>query len=207
MVRKKGEMKGLTLLAIAVLVAWAGCATPPEEEAGVKSVGGTSVEPLVACERSEGRLSPGASLAGLDGSFTLTMVEAAGRERSISGSLVLMEQSEGLERWDQVATPMYGTAEIALEAVGAVEVGELSNADPTSPGVIVMEDDGPEGRRIRLRFGSRANTRGTMAFDGGFTIFTVREITAGGFAGGWRSAARGPAVEGWFCVRRAPSTP
>jgi hypothetical protein len=199
-------MKARTVLASAAITACAGCATPPEtaEESGA----GVPVELTTAssCERPTGTLAADASLLGMTGDFTLTMVAGTEPGRIASGSLVLIEQAEGLERWDRVATPSYGTSDIDLGAVGAVEVGELSSADATSPGVLVMEDEGPDGARIRLRFGSRANSRETLAFDGGYTILMVTERETDGFAGAWRSAAGGPTVEGWFCVRpRVPA--
>ncbi len=191
-----------TVLASAVIVASAGCATPPEnaEDPGASVL--DEVTTASMCERPTGTVSAGASLVGMSGDFTLTMVNGAEPTRTASGSLVMMKQADGLERWGQVATPLFGTSDISLGAVGAVEVGGLSSADAASPGVLVMEDEGPDGPRIRLRFGSRANDREALAFDGGYTILTVMELAADGFAGDWRSAAGGPVVEGWFCVRR-----
>jgi hypothetical protein len=195
-------MKVRTALASAAIVALAGCATPPERAEAPEDGVPDEVTTAASCERPTGTLPAGASLVGMSGDFTLTMVDGSEDGRSASGSLLLIEQAEGLERWDQVETPLYGTSDIDLEAVGAVEVGDLSSAEATSPGVLVMEDEGSGGPRIRLRFGSNANDREALAFDGGYTILTVTELTADGFAGGWRSAAGGPVNEGWFCVWR-----
>ena len=195
-------MKVSTALASAAILVCAGCATSPENAEAPDDGAPDEVTAAASCERPTGTLSAGASLVGMSGDFTLTMVDGAEPGRTASGSLVMMAQADGLERWGQVATPLYGTSDISLGAVGAVEVGELSSSDAASPGVLVMEDEGPDGPRIRLRFGSRANDREALAFDGGYTILTVTELATDGFAGEWRSAAGGPVVEGWFCVRR-----
>lgn len=194
-------VKAKTVLAWAVALMWVGCAAPPERaDAPSDATPPDAVEASASCERPTKALSAGASLVGMGGEYTLTMVAASGEGASASGSLTLIEQEAGLEQWGQVATPLFGSSDINLDAVGAVRVGELDIADAASPGVIVMEDEGPDGPRIRLRLGSRANTRETAAFDGGYTILTVAELVTDGFAGEWRSAAGGPVTEGWFCV-------
>jgi hypothetical protein len=196
-------MEVRTVLASAAILACTGCATPPENAEAPDDSLPEAETASASCERPTGALPAGASLVAMSGDFTLTMAEAAEPGRSASGALVLMQQVEGLERWDQVQTPLYGSSDIDLDGVGAVEVGDLSSTDAASPGVLVMEDESPDGPRIRLRFGSNANDREALAFDGGYTILTVTELTPDGFAGEWRSAAGGPVTEGWFCVRRA----
>ncbi len=48
-----------------------------------------------------------------------------------------------------------------------------------------------------------ANRPDSPLFDGGYAILEVREITAAGFAGDWRSAAGSMMTSGHFCARRA----
>lgn len=183
-------------------VAWAGCSASPDEAGGGADAGAVAA---ALCERPSGVLSETASLVGMTGEFAFTMVDGSGGEtpRTASGSLALLDQEEGLGSLSAVSTPLYGTADIDLEAVGAHRVGELSSDDAYSPGVLVMEDEGPDGPRIRLRLGSIANTRDLLTFDGGYTILTVQELDEDGFTGTWRSAAQGPLSEGWFCAQRA----
>ncbi|MFQ5530937.1 MAG: hypothetical protein ACE5FP_11400, partial [Gemmatimonadota bacterium] len=145
--------------ALAGCLAWAGCVAPSDRDA---SAGGeeSDASPIVAgCQRPTGSLSESASLSGRTGRYAFVMIDGSTTDTSASGTLVLHDQVDGLGTWGAVATPIYGTSDIDLEAVGAQRVGDLSDDDPKSPGVLVMEDEGPEGRRIRLRLGSRANTR------------------------------------------------
>ncbi|MYA32642.1 MAG: hypothetical protein F4164_11830 [Gemmatimonadales bacterium] len=104
--------------------------------------------------------------------------------------------------------PLFGTADIDVEAVGAVRVGDLSSADPAAPGVLVIEGGGGRQPSILLRFGSDANRRDRVRFDGSFLVLEVRELGHNGFSGIWTSGVPGMETRGHFCAERhAPGRP
>ena len=107
-----------------------------------------------------------------------------------------------------VMAPLFGATDVDVEAVGAVRVGDLSSTDPAAPGVLVIESDTDQGPSILLRFGSDANRRDMVRFDGGFMVLEVRELGDNGFSGTWASGAQGAQTRGHFCSeRRSPGTP
>ena len=102
-----------------------------------------------------------------------------------------------------MTSPLFGTTDINVEAVGAVRVGDLSSRNPASPGVLVIESETGTSPSILLRLGSDANRRDLVRFDGGYAVLRVVEITAESFSGTWSSGARGPDSEGFFCATQS----
>ena len=168
-----------------------------------------------ACAAPTDSLGPAASVDGWTGEYSLSLVgrPSAGGVRSVRGDLVLHEQPASLRYFRRsggdplpgVVIPLFGTADVDVETVGAVRVGDLSSADPAAPGVLVIEG-GADGRpSILLRFGSEANRRDRVRYDGGFMVLEVREIRENGFSGTWTSGVQGVRTRGHFCAeRRAP---
>ena len=166
--------------------------------------------PAPACVRPEGALAADASLEGRVGDYLLTMVEEVDDtpRRTVEGSLVLLPQVESYRQFEGsaggpipgVTSPLFGSTEVNVEAVGAVRVGSLSSQDPASPGVLVIESETGTSPSILLRLGSDANRRDLVRFDGGYAVLTVVEIMAESFSGTWSSGARGPDSEGFFCA-------
>jgi hypothetical protein len=99
---------------------------------------------------------------------------------------------------------LYGSTDIDLQAILAVEVGALDSEDPLAPGVLVLERpverDGGTAMEITVRLGSEANRRGMTRFDGGYTALFVRQASTGGFAGNWASGVTGQLSSGHFCA-------
>jgi len=151
-----------------------------------------------ACAPVTGELAAGATLTSMAGEYRLVLVAADGR--SASGGLSLRDQPADLRRLQDSSTPLGGAVGIDLGAVGAQMVRSLSSTDPASPGVLVIESDGAEGREILLRFGSEANRRDSAMFDGAYMVLSVRDIGADGFAGIWRSGVSDQRAEGYFCA-------
>ena len=169
--------------------------------------------PAPACLAPEGPLATDASLAGREGDYRLTMVEEVdgAPARTAEGSLVLRTQVEALRQFEGTAgglipgvtSPLYGTTDLNVENGGAVRVGDLSSQDPAAPGVLVIESETGASPSLLLRFGSTANRRDLVRFDGGYTVLTVVEIGDGWFAGTWSSGTQGQDVEGFFCATRS----
>ena len=146
---------------------------------------------------------------GLAGEYTLRLVATAGARRGASaeGRLELREQedgSRGMGDGDAGADttfsyPLRGTAELDFAAVGATLPGDAASADPTAPGVLVIQR--PTG--VMLRLGSEANRAGVRRFDGGYTVLQVQQVTERGFAGTWRSAVQLEESGGHFCAVKA----
>lgn len=183
-----------------------------EETRGVPGAdtAGRENTPVAECVPPEGPLAAEASLAGRVGDYRLTMVERVDGTptRTVEGSLVLLTQvapfrlfeGSGGESIPGVTSPLFGSTDINLEAVGAVRVGDLSSLDPAAPGVLVIESETGTSPSILLRFGSEANRRDLVRFDGGYAVLTVIEIATGSFGGTWSSGVRGPDAEGFFCA-------
>ena len=208
--------RGLATLA-ALLCPLLSCTGPrgdaPPGQEGTEDGG---VRAALACQEPTGLLGPGASLDGRAGEYSLTLVEdaAAADARWVRGNLVLHEQGAGLRTFagssggaiPRVVAPLFGSADIRVEAVGALRVGDLSSMDPAAPGVLVIESDTDQGPSILLRFGTDANRRDMVDFDGGFTVLEVREIGSDRFSGAWTSGVRGPESRGHFCAElRSPA--
>ncbi len=173
--------------------------------------------PSPRCVPLSGELAADATLDGWAGEYTLTMVGGAEGDAAASaqGTLILHQQSADLRQFSgsdgsaipRVVAPLFGTTDVGVEAVGALRVGDLSSTDPAAPGVLVIESEIAQGPSILLRFGSDANRRDMVRFDGGFTVLEVREIGDDGFSGtwtsgAWTSGARGRTTGGYFCAER-----
>jgi hypothetical protein len=147
------------------------------------------------------------SADGLAGAYSVQLVATAGAKQGAraAGRLELM----ALDSSYQAATegsadprfgyPLHGTAEVDFAAVGATTAGDPASADPTSPGVLVIQRPGG----VMLRLGADANRPGVRRFDGGYTVLEVHQVTEGGFAGTWRSAVELKESSGYFCAVRA----
>ena len=166
------------------------------------------------CVESEGQLSAGANADSMAGEYAFTLVATTGAQAGerVEGRLTLRatdsesRQFIGMNGSPDASTvvPAYGTAEIALEKVGAVRLGDLSSRDVAKPGVAVLQTKAAGGGApsIVVRLGSLANDRSIVRFDGGFTALYVAKIDDSGFMGGWRSGVRGIDAEGYFCAYR-----
>lgn len=151
-----------------------------------------------ACVPSSATLAAGASMNGMGGDYTVHLLGEDGR--MTTASLTLTSQPTGMRQMEDAMTPLGGTIDVDLEAIGAQPVGALDSADPEAPGVLVLESDGSEGRTILLRLGSEANQRGRMSFDGAFTVLSVQRMSDNGFSGAWWSGVREMRTEGHFCA-------
>ncbi len=178
-------------------------------------IGRREVRTLVPwCVEQEGQLSADASADGMVGEYAFTLVATTGAQEGerVEGRLTLFatdiesRQFVGASGSPDPSTvvPAYGTAEIALERVGAVRLGDLSSRDVAKPGVAVLQTQAAGGGApsIVVRLGSLANDRSIVRFDGGFTALFVAKIDDSGFVGGWRSGVRGIDAEGYFCAFR-----
>ncbi len=162
------------------------------------------------CVPTPGPLAANASLVGRAGEYLLTMIEEvdSGPSRAAEGSLSLLTQAEPFRQFSGstggsvpgVTSPLFGSTDLNVEAVGAVRIGDLSSTDPASPGVLVIESQTGTGPSILLRLGSEANRRELVRFDGGYTVLTVVEITEAAFGGTWSSGTLGPEASGFFCA-------
>jgi hypothetical protein len=172
----------------------------------------TRTSAVDACRPVPSALPAGTSTAGLGGEYEVTMVATAGVHagRTVLGRLALTPQDSALLEVEGAAQPFRGTADIALDSVGAVQMGDLAAADPSAPGVAVYEQRSPGvGPTVIVRLGSASNARGPQPFDAGHTTLYVRRITDAGFAGGWGSSAGSTypirQAQGYFCAVRARS--
>lgn len=172
--------------------------------------GQVAVAPV--CEAAEGDLPVDASAGTWAGEYRLVMVATSGDSagRSVSGTMRLMMQSEELQAPpmgsadDGTRMLMYGSTDIDLRTILAVEVGVLDSEDPIAPGVLVLERkverDGGTSTEITVRLGSEANRRGMTRFDGGYTALFVRQTGTRGFAGNWAAGVTGQLSAGHFCA-------
>ena len=148
-------------------------------------------------------LAADATLGAAAGAYRLIMVGGRPGEeaRTASASLVLAPSSFGADAFAPAANPLTGATDIDLRAVGAFPIGDPASRDPAAPGVVVLESRQGNGVQILLRLGADANRPDSPLFDGGHAVLEVREITAAGFAGDWRSTAEGMMASGHFCAR------
>lgn len=185
--------------------------------AGVLGCGSnqSQVAAAPACEAAKGDLPMDVTAQTWAGEYHLVMVATSGDSagRSVSGTMRLMVQSEELQvppmgsLDDGTRMLLYGSTDIDLRAILAVEVGALDSDDPLAPGVLVIERpverDGGTSMEITVRLGSEANRRGMTRFDGGYTALFVRQASTGGFAGNWASGVTGQLSSGHFCASLA----
>ena len=183
---------GLAGLALAV-----GCASSVQSDSG---------DADGSCVRTSGQLGPDATLAAHAGNYRLTLVWRgdAGDIASVHGGLVLHPQVRGFESLGNASTPLYGTADVDLESIGAHRVGDTVSDAPDGPGVLVLEFDRDGARNVLLRLGSAANRRDSMLTDGAYTVLVVHEIAADGFSGSWRSGSHTSDSRGHFCATKTP---
>ena len=156
--------------------------------------------PPDSCKPTTGALPQGATLVGADGRYRLVLVAQTG-DRAVSGVLVLLGSPPGRDVLGSASTPLQGSTDIDLRAVGAHRVGDAASTDPNAPGVLVLESDRDGTRQILLRLGSDANRVDRLLYDGGYTVLRVRQIDPNGFSGTWESGARS-SVTGYFCATR-----
>lgn len=153
------------------------------------------------CRPAEGNRTGAAVANGqLRGEFRLTLVNESGD--SVSGRLSLRPQHDSLQYVPGVpgaTIPLIGTAEIAVEDVGALRVGRLDSTDPNRPGVAVIR----RGDEITIRMGSETNRRGEQAFDGATFALFVAAADDTGFRGRWSSSVELSRTTGYFCAYRA----
>ena len=167
------------------------------------------------CTVREGELAGGVDAGSLVGGYRLILVAAGGEraDQRAEGELVLMtvDSAALLTRVSSDLSQAKGTyqlvgkADLPLESVGAVRMGDLASLDPSGPGVAVMQRGSPEAPEMTLRLGSLANRIGSTLFDGGYAALRVRWIEAYGFGGSWASGVRDEEATGHFCAFR-PAT-
>ncbi len=158
------------------------------------------------CEPAEGTLSADATAEGLGGTYELTLVAGSPAETTVVGTMLLRTQEDSLRDMlgpggsvdPSTVILLIGTADVDVETVGGVRIGDLASEDPTRPGVVLVQRTG----EITLRFGSEANVRGLVRFDGGYFALSVRKISEGGFTGTWASGVTGQDAAGHFCAVR-----
>ena len=190
------------VLAILALAAW---------RAG-SCHGRTPAADPVPCAPAAGALMDRGRAEGLAGEYRLTLVASRGPRagRSASGRLVLRRfagATVAVPASPGARYPLYGGATLPLDSVGAVAPGDVGAADPSRPGVLVMEwrrtTPPPPGDQITLRFGADANGRGPDRFDGAHLALSVAASSARRFAGSWESGVPGgPQAGGYFCAER-----
>ena len=155
--------------------------------------------PAGACAVVAGDLPEGGTMAAMAGAYRLTMVSSDGGD-SIDGTIRLEARSGDLGMRGGTATPLGGTADIDLGAVGAQAVRGLDSMDSSAPGVLVLESDGGTGSAVIVRFGSDANAANRRAVDGAFVVLEPRLVAGDGFFGDWRSGVGTERASGYFCA-------
>jgi len=169
-------------MAGAVLVA---CARPPAQKASV----------AMSCD---GAPAPGiVRVEWLLGTFDVTLVATMGNAAGRQAKGVLT-----LAATDVPGAVVAGSiAELALETVGGLRVGDLGSRDAAAPGVLGFAPPAP-GSEILLRLGSEANRRDVVRFDGAYMVLRAQTSSAQGFAGTWRSGITTDQAGGYFCAVR-----
>ena len=71
--------------------------------------------------------------------MTLVRRGDAGEVASVRGALVLYPQAPGFETLGNASTPLYGTADVDLGAIGAHRAGDTLSDAAEGPGVLVLE--------------------------------------------------------------------
>ena len=155
-------------------------------------------------------------MEGVSGEYRLRLVATSGAKAgsSVDGTLKLQPQVGALRYRlrmagsldSSVVHPLYGTAELNLKAVDAVQVGTMASSDPEAPGVLVIQRHERASKNpraeITLRLGSEANRRDRQRIEGGYTALRVRQVTATEFAGTWASGIVRERSAGYFCAVR-----
>lgn len=168
------------------------------------------------CAPVSSELPAGSRTEGIAGEYELRLVATSGAKSgsSIEGTLRLQPQREDLlyrtrpggATDSAVVHPLYGTVDVDLSAVDAVQVGSITSADPSRPGVLVIERHERRGEapaaEIVLRLGSEANRQDRQRVDGGYTALWVRKLSPQGFSGTWSSGISLQRATGYFCAVR-----
>lgn len=166
------------------------------------------------CAPVSSELPAESSGEGIGGEYQLRLVATSGAKvgSAVDGTLRLQPQAGELRYRSlagadsSVVHPLYGTAELDLRAVDAVQVGSISSGDPAAPGVLVIERHERAGQtpraEITLRLGSEANRRDRQRVDGGYTALRVRQLKPRGFTGTWASGVLRERSAGYFCAVR-----
>jgi len=180
----------------------AGCVGRPGLQGGVVA--------WVACLAGDRVTSP----ADLAGEYELTLYATSGPSvaRTTIGRLTLHRQADDLMDVPDVdGTPMagawmplYGSADVNLDRVGAAAAGGMVDADPEAPGVGVYAQASEStgiAPQLTLRLGVEANRRGQIRFDGTYMSLMVREWGSTGIVGEWASGeVEGEVASGRFCA-------
>lgn len=204
----RGNARRRAMLSLAVVVVAAGCGgSAGMEEAPPRPV----LDPVVtsespspsvapACEPVDATLSTGDVLPAGSSAYRLAMFrgDATSRPAWTAGTLLLEPRPAELRRMNDWSVPLQGTSDIDIARVGAHDTGALDSDDPRAPGVLVLQSDAEP--MILLRLGAAANRSDETAFDGAFTVLTVRAVDGEGFRGSWRSGSFGNEVRGYFCA-------
>jgi hypothetical protein len=169
------------------------------------------------CGPTRATLPRDATAAGLGGHYNLVVVATEGerRGRVERGRMVLLPRDSASaivytlnrEPHPNAREPYFGTAEVALDSLGAYTRGTLSSTDPTQPGIAIWEyhwDRAEEPTSIQLIVGSGATRRDVITFDGPYVDIQVRELTPGGFRGTWEASLGHTTYRaaGYFCAAR-----
>jgi hypothetical protein len=172
---------------------------------------GTPTPAAAPCAPVDGVLAAGTRADVLAGRFRLVMTATGGLQSGQSAMGTLRLEAFGGQPLPVPAAagvryPLFGGADVDVARVGAFAVGDVRRADPSAPGVLVMEyarANAPAGTNdILLRLGADSNSRGQQRFDGAFLALAVRSVSADGFAGTWESGAGQPQSAGYFCAQR-----
>lgn len=218
MIRRLETLRGMG--AVAVVSFMLACAGAPEDAEGGPSgeeqpvsgatqtpAGGETANPegageamAGACVPVEHSLEETSTLATMAGAYQLVLVAEGEDAASAEGALMLEAPPAGLLEMGGASTPLVGTTDVDVEAVGALRMGDLDATDPAAPGVLVIETS---GTNILLRLGSASNRRDQASFDAGYTVLRLTRIANGGFDGSWRSGSRDGTTRGFFCARPA----
>jgi hypothetical protein len=158
------------------------------------------------------QLSESSTAAGLAGEYRLRLVATSGAKAGATseGTLTLKPQPGDLRyrtrRGGAVDTtvihPLYGSADLSLTAVDAVEVGSTRSMDPLQPGALAIEHRASSSKQITIRLGSEANRRDRQRVDGGYTALRLQRLDPSGFGGTWASGITGERSAGYFCAVR-----
>jgi hypothetical protein len=164
------------------------------------------------CAPVTAALSASSTAVGLAGEYQLTLVATSGAKTGTAaeGTLTLRPQPEALRYRTRpggapdtaVVHPLYGSADLDLTAVDAVEVGSTTSTDPMQPGVLVIERLAAAGKEIVIRLGSEANRRDRQRVDGGYTAMRVLEASPERLMGTWASGVSRERSAGYFCAVR-----
>jgi hypothetical protein len=168
------------------------------------------------CASVADELPAESSMEDIAGEYRLRLVATSGAKvgSSVDGTLRLrpnvgelryrMRMAGSLD--SSVVHPLYGTADLNLKAVDAVQVGTIASTDPAAPGVLVIQRHERAGQvpraEITLRLGSEANRRDRHRIEGGYTSLRVRQVSPTKFAGNWASGVVRERSAGYFCAVR-----